>query len=244
MKATPAEQNELLRLQAVDTDLSRLDHAAANLPQDAELADLAPRLASVRQATVARSGELEDARTELRRLESDVEVVEARIERDSSRLQQTASVKDIHGLETELEALRKRRGDLEEIELTIMERVEELEAAIDAIEADGAGLRQQSDSLQAERAAELERIETRRMELNDDRAAIVFGLPDDLVALYEKQRARYGIGAALLQRGISLGSNTALNPSDLDVIRRAADDEVVLCPESNCILVRGEESGL
>ena len=32
--------------------------------------------------------------------------------------------------------------------------------------------------------------------------------------------------------------------TDLQVLRQAADDQIVTCPECGCILVRGEDSGL
>ena len=166
--------------------------------------------------------------------------------RDSGRLQHTSSVKDVQALETELAALRKRRDDLEEIELTVMERVEELEAArrrrstrtrrcsaarVDALEA-----ARGDEKSEARRAARRRSRRTAR----PSPATI----PADLVELYEKQRARYGIGAALLVRGVSMGSNVKLTESDLAVIRRAAPDDVVLCPDSSAILIRNEESGL
>ncbi|MCX7522405.1 hypothetical protein OSC27_08955 [Microbacterium sp. STN6] len=244
MKASPADQSELLRLQEIDNGLARLDHAEANLPQNGELKALAPELKEARAQHVARTGELEDARAELKRAESDVEVVEARIARDTARVQQTASVKDIQGLEAELASLRKRRGDLEEIELNVMERIEELEAALAQAEARRAELQGQAGLLEDARQTELTGIEAKRRALAADRVTIANTVPADLLGLYEKQRARYGIGAALLQRGVSLGSNTALNPTDLDAIRKAAPDDVVLCPESSCILIRDEESGL
>nr|WP_243683170.1 hypothetical protein [Clavibacter michiganensis] len=52
------------------------------------------------------------------------------------------------------------------------------------------------------------------------------------------------MGAAMLHRGISLGSNIALHQSDLDALRKRAPDDVVIDPESNAILVRTDESGL
>ena len=64
------------------------------------------------------------------------------------------------------------------------------------------------------------------------------------MALYDRQRTRYGIGAALLTRGVSQGSNMALTGADLAEVRAAAPDAVILDPESNCILVRTAESGL
>jgi predicted nucleic acid-binding Zn-ribbon protein len=71
---------------------------------------------------------------------------------------------------------------------------------------------------------------------------VASALPEELVALYDKQRARYGVGAARLVGGVSLASNMKLSPSDLADVRSAADDDVVLCPDSGAILIRDENS--
>lgn len=244
MKASPSDQNELLRLQAADTRLSQLDHTIRNLPQTAELAALQPDVDALRGRWIGATGEVEDARAELKRVESDVELVEARKRRDSERLQHTSSVKDVQALEAELTSLAKRQGDLEEIELTVMERLEELEATLASIEAERGELDGRVEALTASREAEAGTVGTQRDALVRDRATIAEALPADLVALYERQRSRYGVGAALLLRGVSMGSNVKLTESDLAEIRRAAADDVVLCPDSGAILIRNEESGL
>lgn len=244
MKASPSDQNELLRLQAADTRLAQLDHTVKNLPQAAELAALQPEVDALRTRWIAATGEVEDARAELKRVESDVELVEARKRRDTERVQHTSSMKDVQALEAELAALSKRQGDLEEIELTVMERVEELERTLSAIEAERAELDGRVEALEAARSGEAGTVGAQRDALARDRATIAGGLPVDLVELYERQRSRYGVGAALLLRGVSMGSNVKLTESDLADIRRAADDDVVLCPDSGAILIRNEESGL
>ena len=69
-------------------------------------------------------------------------------------------------------------------------------------------------------------------------------IPDDLLTLYEKQRERYGVGASHLRARVSSASGVELTGSDLETVRAAAPDEVVMCPDSNAILVRTGESGL
>jgi hypothetical protein len=150
----------------------------------------------------------------------------------------------VQALESELASLTKRRNDLEEIELTVMERVEGHENALAAVEAERSELGSRVDALEAARGEELAKLDAQLKALATDRATIAGTIPADLIELYEKQRARYGIGAALLVRGVSLGSNVKLNESDLSVIRRSAPDDVVLCPDSGAILIRNEESGL
>lgn len=189
-------------------------------------------------------GELDDAQTELARVAGDVELVEARIERNTARAAESASAKDAQALESELESLRKRLSDLEDIELAVMERIEGFEARAAASEQERETLEAELAEAERDRDAELERIGRERAAAEADRIAVVGGVPAELMDLYERQRSRYGIGAALLRGGISLGSNVTLAPSDLDEIRRAAPDDVVLDPESGCILVRDEYSGL
>ena len=62
-----------------------------------------------------------------------------------------------------------------------------------------------------------------------------------LLAVYEKTLAKHGIGAARLFHGTSEGSGMQLSPGDLADIRKAAEDDIVFCPDSGCILVRSEE---
>lgn len=242
VKADPRDQRELLRVQELDTSIAQATRSIANPSQAKQLAELEPQAAEIRGRRLGVTGELEDARAELSRLESDVEVVEARMARDSERVQHTASVKDVAALEAELQSLRKRRSDLEDIELAIMERIETLEAQLAGIDAEGAEIGAKVSQLEIERAAEVETWERKRSDAAADRAAIASGLPAELVALYEKQRDRYGIGAARLVGGVSLASHMKLSPSDLADVRSAADDEVVLCPDSGAILIRDENS--
>jgi len=77
--------------------------------------------------------EVDNIRSELRRSESDVELVETRIARDAERLVQTSSPKDAQALEHELESLRVRQSDLEDIELAIMDNMETATAVADQI---------------------------------------------------------------------------------------------------------------
>jgi predicted nucleic acid-binding Zn-ribbon protein len=244
VKATPQDQNELLRLQAVDTRAQQLEHTRASLPQVVALAALAPNVDDARRRFASKNGELEDARAELRRVESDVAVVEARLTRDAERLQTTSSMKDVQALEGEVDALKKRRSDLEDIELTVMERIEGMEAELAEIVAERDVLGGKVAELEAAKLVEQRSIEAELGAAKADRNAIAAPIPADLLALYEKQRARYGVGAALLLRGVSMGSNVTLTQSDMQEIRTASPDEVVLCPDSGAILIRNEDSGL
>jgi predicted nucleic acid-binding Zn-ribbon protein len=244
LKATPSEQELLLDIQAIDTKLQQLDHRAKSLPEHSALQRLAVDNSELLVTLAEQKGVLEDARIELKRVESDVEVVEARITRDSARLQASSSVKDVAALEQELAALKKRQFDLEEIELTVMEKVEQQDAVVGQLGEQAGVLQGRMADLEGERDSAMRLIDEERANAAANRSALAAQVPDDLLALYEKQRQRYGSGASLLRGGVSLASGVKLNENDMVTIRAAAPDDVLLCPDSNAILVRTGESGL
>ena len=245
MKASPTEQKELLRLQALDIRLQQLEHQAKALPQHAELAELAKTLDLSKTVLTGRTGEVEDAKIELRRIESDVDVVEKRISRDTDRAQHTSSIKDVHALETELTALASRLSALEEIELAVIERLEEKESAVAETEAERAVVVGRVAEIEADRDALLVDLNRQLGELARDRAAIVSAIGDDLAALYEKRRvAGRGNAAALLRARTCSGCTMTLTGNDLEEVRAKPADEIVFCPDCGAILVRTEESGI
>ncbi|KTR38024.1 hypothetical protein NS263_14495 [Curtobacterium oceanosedimentum] len=244
MKAAPEDQVVLLDLQRLDNDVTRLSHRITALQKGDRLTELGTTAASLRAELAAATGEVEDAERELARLESDTATAQARIERDTTMLQNVASAKDAAGLESEMASLRRRIGDLETAELEVMEQLDVRRARVGDVESQLARVEADRATLVAERDTEIARVEADRESAVQSRAAVAARVPADLLALYDRQRARYGFGASLLQGGVSTASGVTLTNSDLQDIRRAAPDDVVLCPDSDAILVRTAESGL
>jgi len=244
LKASPAEQARLLELQTLDTRIRQLDHRAKSMPQLKVLAGLGVEADGLRVERLSATGAVEDAKLELGRIESDVAVVEARITRDTERLQSSSSVKDVAGLESELSGLRKRQNDLEEIELTVMERLENLEAVLREANARVVEIEEKIAAATVEKDAELLTITDERSTATAARSALAAQVSEELLALYQRQLDRYGAGASLLQYGTSSASGVKLNENDMQTIRAASPDDVILCPDSSAILVRTAESGL
>ncbi|MCS5520980.1 zinc ribbon domain-containing protein [Curtobacterium flaccumfaciens] len=244
MKAAPEDQVILLDVQRLDNDVTRIAHRITSLQKGDQLTELSKQAAALRSELVAATGEVEDAERDLARLESDTAVAQARVERDTTMLQNVANAKDAAGLQSELDSLQRRIGGLETAELEIMENLDGLRARVGDIEAKLADVEAARGGLVAERDAEIARLTADRESAEQARADVAAKVPAELLALYDRQRARYGFGASLLQGGVSTASGVALNNSDLQTIRRAAPNDVVLCPDSDAILVRTAESGL
>lgn len=243
MNASPVDQRRLLEVAELDTRIRQADAARRNPPQAARVQALMARRQELAQELTRQLGARDDLRADLARIESDVAMVDARRARDAERLSSTSNMKEAQGLEHELGSLARRKRDLEDAELEVMERLEEADASVAAQEtliadtnAEGSLLSAEAKRVVAEATAAFEAA-TR------DRAAVAGSVAADLLAYYDRVAARSS-GAALLRRGTCEGCRMVLAGTDLQAVRLAAPDAVVTCPECGCILVRTEESGL
>jgi uncharacterized protein len=247
VKADPFVQLRLLDLQALDTTLDQLAHRRATLPEIAELASLDSRLAGLRDEIVRVSTEDSDLGREQSKIETDVELVQTRAKRDQQRLDSGAitSPKELENLQHEIASLGRRQGDLEDQVLEVMERREEVQSRLAALTAQRDELAAQHDQALERQAVAFGAIDADSVKASTGRAELATGMPEDLLALYEKVRAGSGgTGAAALHRGACQGCHLSLSGQDLANVRDAASDEVWRCEECRRILIRTGESGL
>ncbi|MHA7238542.1 zinc ribbon domain-containing protein [Arthrobacter sp. TMS1-12-1] len=243
-KAAPEEQLRLLDLQALDSTLNKLTRQAAAARSNPEIGTVAGRVAEVDAELVRASTELGDLERELTRAEDEVQSVVNRLERDEKRLNSgTGTSKDLTALQHEVATLTKRRSDLEDVELDVMERVDAARAAEAEVQGRTNGVRAELKALEEARDAELAEIEVQRARVQAERAELAATFDAGLLAIYDRILARRGVGAARLFHGKSEGSGMQLSPGDLADIAAAAPDDVVLCPDSGCILVRSSDWG-
>lgn len=246
MKADPSVQLRLLDLQQLDTRLQQLAHARTRIPQQAELEQAQARLRSVQDAMVMAQTQVADVERELARAEADVQQVRDRAARDQSRLDSgQGSAKDMQAFQHEIESLARRQATLEDVELEIMERAEEVRARRDAATADEPAALAEVERLTAELAEATADIDAQQREVSGPREALLAEIDDALLALYDRVRAQSGgLGAAALRARRCGGCQLELNPVELNRIAGAPEDEVLRCEECRRILVRTAESGL
>lgn len=247
MQAAATAQTRLLELQSVDTVIAQLEHRRRSLPELAEIAER--QQARRRQASdlIALDTAVSDVDLELAKAESDLVPVRERLERDRQRVDSgsVTDPKQLNALLDEIEHLKRRIGDLEDVQLEVMERQEESVAARDEL---AAAREAGTDELRALLATRDERFAELDAELERSRAqrnALAELVPSDLLALYDQIRGRLGgVGAAALVRRRCAGCQLEATAADLTRYRAAPADEVLRCEECNRILVRTAESGL
>jgi predicted nucleic acid-binding Zn-ribbon protein len=246
VKASPQIQLRLLELADLDAELARLDHRRHGLPEIEQLAALETRAVELKDALVATETELGDLSREQTRAERDVEQVRTRIDRDRTRLDagQVSAARELASLQSEIENLHRRQGDLEEVVLELMERRETLESQQDELTTGRDNLGGEMAAVASRRDAAFSEIDEQTAKASDQRASVAADVPADLLALYDQIRKTKGVGAAMLRARRCEGCHLNLNAADLNAIRASAPDEVVRCEECRRILVRTPESGI
>lgn len=247
LNADPATQLHLLHVQDKDTLIAQLAHRAKTLPDAALLADIEARLARLRDQVVAAETIAGDLELDQAKADRDVEQVRDRVRRDQELLDSgtIGDPKQLQSIQHELESLGRRQGDLEDIELEIMERVEGARAAVVVLTADRDDLAAEREVLAATVRAQRAALEAERQAATEARAALAATVPADLLGLYDRIRAEHGgLGAAPLHRGTCQGCRMQLPPTEIEALRAAAPDAVIRCEDCRRILVRTPESGL
>ncbi len=240
MKADAWQQHSLLELVGVDAELSRLAHRATHLPEQQRYEEVQAEHRAVADRLAALGIACEDVDAEVSKLETEVDAVRQREDRDRGLLNSgsVSDSKQLADLQHELGTLERRQASLEDTLLEVMERREQLaaeetaeRASRDRLDAELSTARQTRDEVLAE-------VEQTRAERSDRRSELAAGLDGELLELYERQRRGSGIGAGRLLGGRCGACRIELDRGELSRISAAAEDEVLRCSECGAILLR------
>ncbi len=236
----------MLALAELDGKLGQLRHRLRSLPEIARIADLQANRGGVddrcRDARIV----VDDLTRDQKKSEQDVEQVRTRRERDRSRMDQglITNPKDLERMTHELVSLERRIGDLEDVELEIMARLEDAQRDLDQSTAELGEIDAELEAAGINRDRNAEEIRAEIATVEAERGVVAGDVPADLLALYEKVREKQGSGAALLRARRCEGCQINLDAAAYAVIAKAASDDVVRCEECTRVLVRTGDSGL
>jgi len=179
-------------------------------------------------------------RKQLRALELEVSGLNDKLRKNQERLYggKVRNPKELSSLQEEASALRRRRSELEDEELTLMIGIEEEEAELAERQA---RLRQIESGWRADQqilAAEKEDLELRLAELEDLRSAIRARLGAGDLSNYDDLRQRFGgIAVVILRRGICQTCGVDVPTSVARAVERG--EGMHYCPVCNRLLVSG-----
>jgi len=237
MKIETSQLPTLLTLQTQLVSLKKLESQARELMAGAKAEAIREQLLDLSAKASQMLTDHEELQRDLKRAENDLDLVVKRIDQDQQRLTQATDVKVIAGVQHELETLGKRRSELEDAQLELMERVELATDSQQQIQA-------QKQQLQSDLDTELEIAKQDLAVVKQEHSSIAAEvnaakaqIANDLLELFERLATRATAVGVL--RGSTCGAcNMNLTSTALGQIRAVAEDELARCPECSAILVR------
>jgi predicted nucleic acid-binding Zn-ribbon protein len=240
MKASYLDQERLLALQQIDSDILKIEHKIKSSPLNSQLDGINRELSETKNLLIAAETEKSDIQHELSKSEIDVEQVIARIEKDEKRLASGGGTpKELEQIQHELGTLARRRSELEDVELEIMVRIEEVNSRIIALKEKISVLQSDSLKLQSDLSLEKNQLDSAKQQSLAAREALTPQINGELIGLYEKIRSSSdGVGAAQLLGDNCGGCHLKLNAAEIERVKSLPDDELVRCEECRRILIR------
>ncbi len=231
----------LIDLQSHDTAFAQLHHKRGHLPEHLEIASLSAAIASVDTGSLATRKAAETVNEKMAKIEVSVHELDAKIKAVETTLFSgtITNSRELQGFEADRESLKRRRSDLEDAELALIDELEPLEQVL--ARADGDVATHRANIAQLEMAvvaaqAEIDVVAARHVA---ERTELMGSIDNDTFALYESTRAKNrGVGAVLIEHGTCMSCKIKLPAIELDRIRNLSPDILVRCEECSVILVR------
>jgi predicted nucleic acid-binding Zn-ribbon protein len=237
MQLDKAGQAALLKLSEIDLGITKIKAQLVQLVESKELADLQAKL------TVS-SGELLTARTEaerlslmVRRSEEDIRLVEERLARDTERLNTTSSPKDAQAIEREIESLKKRMSDLEDVELNLLSELEASELVLAEATSAREALNSSLTELQNEIQNKVDVLKAEGRKLTADRQIVVEKITPEVLEQYQRLSARQIAVGQVDDRGCT-ACRINLTVGAIENINSLPENELAICPDCQAFLVR------
>jgi uncharacterized protein len=228
----------LLELQDLDLSIDRLEQRRRELEDGTDVAEARRRA----EQTEERIGELklalDSVLQEESRLDNETTSLDLRIQAEQGRLYDGSVVnpRELQSIEAEIGNLRARKARLEDEELGQMERREEMESKLPALEAEVKEARDRLAEVEGSSERELTDIGAAIARQKAERERLVPEFDEDLLDLYESLRAqKRGVGAAALKDGVCQGCHEALSPLARDRLKRT--EGIKRCENCRRILV-------
>lgn len=237
MKASGEQLEQLWQIQKLIFDQRRLVTEAKKLSSGESLNAFEKEITDLAELARNQVMKVESLQAEKRRIESDLELVEKRIQTDRQRLNASSSSKDITGIQHEIDGLEQRKSMLEDTELGILSDLQEQDRALSEIQNLKSAAEQRLLEERSQLKSTLEQMKSENEKLNQQISSLRNAIPKDLLELFDKKLAK-GTAVGRLVRSACNACNMNLNSTAIADISAVPADEVALCPECGAIVIR------
>lgn len=237
MKASSEQLEQLWKLQQLIIQQRRLVGDARVLSSGSSLQPLEAEITELAEMARNQLMAVEALQQEKKRIDSDLELVEKRIQTDKARLNASSSTKDISGIQHEIEGLEQRKSMLEDTELGILNELDQQKSKLDELSNQKADAEQRLAQAKQSLRSQLDEMKHENQGLNQEIDDLRKLTPAELLELFDKKLSK-GVAIGRLVRSACNACNMNLNSTAIADISSVPADEVAFCPECAAIVIR------
>lgn len=236
--ATASDLQRLLELQGEDSALKRLNERRSSLPEAQRLSEITENVSELDSDIEVATARAREIDRDYDKLEGEIEIAAGKIDREEQRLFSGAvsNPKELGALQAEVEMLKRKRSELEDKLLEVMEQREQIGTNLARLTNEKETASAEQDRLRKEVEMLTHDIDAQLADHTKRRDEIGAEIPDDVRKLYDEIRsAKGGIGAAALEGGTCQGCHTKLPNKEVERLR--AEGGLQRCDNCRRILV-------
>ncbi len=237
MKATAQQQESLLELAGIDLRLKQSNRKISEVNLASGLEIIRSQVIESSEKLLTIRNQIDALALELNRAQVDSQLVASRAERDGVRLSNSSNQKEAQAIQNELQSLAKRKSELEDVELQLLDRKQQLEHELQQIELERINLQQQFSQAEDRMRAELATLKSSRALLEQARERQRTILGAELCEHYDRLAAKM-IAVGKLDGLVCDACGLTLSGDFIDAVKRTPADELAHCGECGAILVR------
>lgn len=235
--ASEKQQALLLEVGSLDLAISRAGAELASAEQNVTVDTLRNEILATSENLLQAHAASENLQSEIKKVASDVELVEARIVRDNEKAKQVSSEREQKAVIQELESLKARLSSLEDSELQLMESLEQADAEVKVITQKRANLNLELETELSKQHGQTLTLSAQVSELSAKREAAFSMLEEELQKLYSRKASRGIAVAQTLGRDCS-ACRLSINAVQFESMMAEPADHLPTCPNCDAMIIR------
>ena len=237
---TQAKIETLVKIQKIDLETQRVKALLANVPLQIDALD--QQLEAFTRNIDEQQVCLTDFNKQYRAYESDLQLNHSKIKKSEEKLRSVKTNKEYQSSLKEIDDLKAIRAKIEDEMLAFLEKIESAEKALQDRKRQHQEFVEETNQKKAALQSDAEQSQKKLVELESDRKAIAAKLDDDLIALFNRVKAKHSNGVAIaeVKNAVCLGCNMNIPPQIYNELQRR--DSLKYCPSCERIIYWKEET--